>query len=304
MQHVTLSPAPDFLSGDSHVIVKAMATLFISYRRDDWSPARLLNSHLEQQFDVFLDVEDIAPGDAFPERLREALADCKVCFVIIGPGWMSERNLARLNQPGDWVREELTTVLQGTGVRTIPLLVGGTQLPLANQLPDVLQPLLARNALTLSHEKWDQECEHLAGQIPSWLSQPMQRVRERQIAPAVLPYLCDRVEQADDVLNALDAPTEAIPNTYLYTLPGHKWEGHEGLLERLTYERIFETAFSAEQTGVAVRPLEWNRDQAKRGQYDILLRRAIKRGAMQLPAAADEALMRFLREAVLSLTEN
>ena len=55
-----------------------MTKVFISYRRDDASAnAGRLCDWLKRQFredNIFLDTEKIAPGDNFPQVLRERLA--------------------------------------------------------------------------------------------------------------------------------------------------------------------------------------------------------------------------------------
>src|SRR5215208_6491161 len=66
--------------------------LFISYRRRFDSPsARLLKEALTEAFGegaVFRDVDDIAPGDAFPESIRKAVESCDAFLPLISPGWV------------------------------------------------------------------------------------------------------------------------------------------------------------------------------------------------------------------------
>ena len=64
-----------------------MSDLFISYRRDDGGWARGLFAALKADFDVFLDTnrDNIDYGDNFPQKISEALADCRFCLVLMGP---------------------------------------------------------------------------------------------------------------------------------------------------------------------------------------------------------------------------
>src|SRR5439155_18333293 len=70
----------------------ALANIFISYRREDSAAyAGRLCDHLEAVFGkarVFMDVEDIAPGQDFAQTIDQTIAKCNAALVIIGPRWM------------------------------------------------------------------------------------------------------------------------------------------------------------------------------------------------------------------------
>jgi len=53
--------------------------VFVSYRRVDSDPARSLSRELDhRQFDVFRDVDGIAPGTAFADEIRRHLESSRV----------------------------------------------------------------------------------------------------------------------------------------------------------------------------------------------------------------------------------
>jgi len=146
-----------------------MGGIFISYRRQDSQGfAGRLGEGLAERFGdakVFRDVE-IRPGDDYTVALREAVAACDVLLAVISRGWLHARNLAgarRLNQPDDWVRIEIETALD-RGVRVIPVLVGGAEMPPADLLPTSLAPLASRQAFVLADRRdgqWVEDMDRL-----------------------------------------------------------------------------------------------------------------------------------------------
>ncbi len=268
-----------------------MSDIFISYRRADAGWAGRLAQTLDERFDVFFDTEDIEAGDDFPADLQDALDACRVCCVVIGPEWVRPQQLARLAGERDWVRHELLTVLGRQRVKVVPLLLGGAQLPDETALPEPLRPLLRRNAFSITHEKWDSDCQALARQLERWLSGQALERAAREALPPVLPYLCDRVPQEEGLAERMETLAHRHP---VFILPGHMWESHDGFLDRLKYRGYLDQLFGSREVGVALCHLEWNRDKARAGQYADLIRRALMRSAMQRLIVPDEAWRAFL----------
>jgi hypothetical protein len=112
---------------------------------------------------IFQDVSTIRPGEDFVTALTAALDQCDVMLSVIGPRWATARGAEdqpRLQDPGDYVRLELSTAL-ARGKRIIPILVGGGQLPTATALPEDLKPLLNRQAIELRDAYWRDDLEIL-----------------------------------------------------------------------------------------------------------------------------------------------
>jgi len=125
--------------------------IFINYRRgDDAGHTGRLFDRLQDVFppeQLFLDVDNIAPGLDFVRVLNERVADCDIVLAVIGKGWLDSRDAAgnrRLEDPDDFVRIEITSALN-QGKRVIPVLVGEAQMPRPEDLPEALQPLTRRN---------------------------------------------------------------------------------------------------------------------------------------------------------------
>jgi formylglycine-generating enzyme required for sulfatase activity len=154
--------------------------IFISYRRSDSAGhARALHGELKRRLGggmVFFDRESIDEGVDFPERLRAAAESCAVCLVLIGPDWLEVRSASggrRLDDPNDFVRQEITTAL-GAGRYVIPVLFDDTAVPGADELPEPLRPLSARDALNLRGKAYEYEAQvdRLVQRVASALPKP------------------------------------------------------------------------------------------------------------------------------------
>jgi hypothetical protein len=141
--------------------------IFVNYRRgDDPGFAQALFGRLEQAFSheqLFMDVDNIAPGLDFVRVLDERVAECDVVLAVIGKGWIEARDAGgsrRLDDPDDFVRIEIVSALS-QGKRVIPVLVGDAQMPRREDLPEALQPLVRRNAVRLTHERFRADTQGL-----------------------------------------------------------------------------------------------------------------------------------------------
>jgi len=153
-----------------HCYAVSMTRIFISYRRDDSSGfAGRLEDDLSECFgdaSVFRDRE-IPAGADFARHLSERLASAEVALVVIGRSWLDARDRGgarRLDQPDDWVRREIEHVLDSDCL-VVPVLVDGATMPWPEQLPDTLDPLAGRQAVSLSDLRWRQDVEALADQL-------------------------------------------------------------------------------------------------------------------------------------------
>jgi outer membrane protein assembly factor BamD (BamD/ComL family) len=141
--------------------------IFINYRRgDDPGHTGRLFDRLQDVFEpqqLFLDVDNIAPGLDFVRVLNERVAECDVVLAIIGKGWIDARNAAgarRLDDPDDFVRVEIASALN-QGKRVIPVLVGDAPMPRPEDLPEAIRPLARRNAVRLTHERFRADTQGL-----------------------------------------------------------------------------------------------------------------------------------------------
>ncbi len=184
--------------------------VFISYRRADSEGyvGRLRDQLIAKTGEdiLFLDVDDIAPGQDFTQAIDDAISTCKVLVAVIGPQWVDiedREGNRRLDNPHDFVRLEVATALQ-RGILVIPVLVQRARMPKADQLPEDLKELSKRNALELSHNRFSRDVDDLVEAIKAELdSQPQMPSR-----PIDIPQ--ERPEVFDDLPDLPPAPP--VPN--------------------------------------------------------------------------------------------
>lgn len=110
-----------------------------------------------------MDIEAIPPGVRFDEYIAQAVGSCDVLIALIGPRWLAVTDKSgrrRLEDPGDFNRLEITTALK-RNIRVIPALVGGAEIPAAEDLPADLKPLARRQSYELADHRWAADCERL-----------------------------------------------------------------------------------------------------------------------------------------------
>jgi CHASE2 domain-containing sensor protein len=165
--------------GHRHALEEALGTqrgsgsrFFISYRHDQsrW-PARILHDALVARFgrsSVFMDKAAIDAGQVWPQRIEEAIAECSVMLVLIGPQWSGARHddgTRCLDSPDDWVRREVAGGLARDTVVVVPVLLDGAAMPEEDDLPDPLKALVACHAISLAGEDPDAEIGQLVDSI-------------------------------------------------------------------------------------------------------------------------------------------
>lgn len=94
-------------------------SIFINYRREDSKAyAILLREKIQASFEnvrVFLDTEDIKPGQRWPKRIEQELRQAEIVLSLIGRNWLmchDEHGIRRLDKKNDWVRREIEVALE------------------------------------------------------------------------------------------------------------------------------------------------------------------------------------------------
>ena len=135
------------------------ATIFISYREEDAKPwALLLRDELAAVFgegQLFLDKDALRSGE-WRTQLREGLSRCRVMLVIMGRRWLTVtdgRGRRRLDDVTDVHREEIALALSLPHVTLIPVLVDGTVMPRAEELPEDIRALTERQSYEISDRR-------------------------------------------------------------------------------------------------------------------------------------------------------
>ena len=141
--------------------------IFINYRRDDSiAVAGRLHDRLAETFgrdNLFMDVDNIPVGINFEEYLNNQVAQCDAMLSVIGPNWLNakdETHQRRLDKADDFVAIELAGAL-ARNILVIPVLVDGTRMPMASELPVSLKPFALRNAIQLRNTNFGSDAEQL-----------------------------------------------------------------------------------------------------------------------------------------------
>src|SRR5215467_8469963 len=148
------------------------AKIFINYRRDDSiAIAGRLHDRLAEAFgrdNLFMDVDNIPVGINFEDYLNNQVAQCDAMLSIIGPSWLNakdETNQRRLDKPDDFVAIEIVAALARSNILVIPVLVDGTHMPKASELPASLKPLALRNAIQVRNTNFGSDAEQLIAKV-------------------------------------------------------------------------------------------------------------------------------------------
>jgi hypothetical protein len=140
-----------------------VSTLFISYRRQDSAGhAGRISDRLAARFGsdhVFMDVQDIQPGQNFSVSIQQTLARCTHLLAIVGPRWL-EILKQRAAAGEDLVRHEVTAAMS-RGLTVIPVLVGGARMPDTSELPPELAAFGRCQAVEIRDERFDNDCADL-----------------------------------------------------------------------------------------------------------------------------------------------
>ena len=160
--------------------------IFISYRRDDASfPAGRLYDRLLAHFpknQIFMDVDNLDPGVDFFEAIETSVGSCDVLIAVIGKRWLlssDEEGKPRLDNTDDFVRLEIATALK-RNIRVIPVLVDGALMPRSSDLPDDLKLLVRRNALEVSHNRFNADLGRLIAAIERVLEKADAERKQRE----------------------------------------------------------------------------------------------------------------------------
>lgn len=146
------------------------AEIFISYRREDSiADATLIAKGLAEHFGaerIFIDLDDIRPGDRFLQRIGEIIAGCRAVVVVIGPAWLNAQRdgQRRLDDPKDVVRYEIAQAL-ARGLVVVPVLVRDAPLPRPEALPAEIAALMEHSALQVSMGRLREDVGRLAAAL-------------------------------------------------------------------------------------------------------------------------------------------
>jgi len=142
--------------------------VFVSYRRGAYSndaTARLIevlgNSLGKKR--ILDDFHDKEVGVNVRARIQNELKSASVILVVIHPEWLAA--MPRLPEANDYVRLEIEAALE-FGLKIIPVLVSGAQLPAPEALPESIRSIVGAHAVIIAeHTSYDAVVRRLADDI-------------------------------------------------------------------------------------------------------------------------------------------
>lgn len=199
-----------------------MRTIFLSYRRDDSEgQAGRLFDDLVEEFgadSVFMDVSGIDAGRDFRKVIDANVASCGVLLAMIGKDWTDvkdKQGRRRIDDPVDFVRLEIASALQ-RDIPVIPVLVQRASMPTAEQLPADLETFAYRNAVELTHARWDSDVQVLLNALRPIVydTQPESAAQHETVQVSQFP---DHVESGTDrnVKSPPPSPTGKLWKAYI-----------------------------------------------------------------------------------------
>jgi D-alanyl-D-alanine carboxypeptidase (penicillin-binding protein 5/6) len=148
--------------------VRVSGKIFVNYRRDDAkAEAARLHDRLAQSFgaaSVFMDVDNLLPGERFDLRLKEALAGTDVFLAVIGARWLDLLEARAQSGERDYVREEIAAALAAKLV-VIPVLMDRAALPKAASLPEDIRELALYHKHDVVYESFGRDVQALIAAI-------------------------------------------------------------------------------------------------------------------------------------------
>jgi hypothetical protein len=226
-------------------------SVFISYRRQDTASfAGRLYDRLEREFGrdpLFMDVDTIPLGVDFVKLVDEQVARCDVLLAIIGPGWLGARGDdggLRLDNPHDFVRVEIAAALK-RDIRIIPILVDGTRIPEAHELPDDIKGLATRNGLDIRNSSFRSDIDQLIHELQGQRSsQPPETGKDND-----LHYHTRRAKLAEEVLADFHQFADIIRAIRLPGGPKGESAAESAAKMRLRKSRASSTHISSQSRG-------------------------------------------------------
>jgi TIR domain-containing protein len=205
-----------------------MARIFLSYRRRESAYiAGSLKDKLEEHFgegSIFIDVDNIRVGLDFREQIGDAVGQCDVLLIIIGDQWLQsvdDQGNRRIDNSSDFVRIEIESALK-RNIPIIPVLVGGAEMPSANDLPPSIQRIVFRHAAELSagrdrHRHMDLLIRDLDAIFnPNTLSEAKETSEKEAIADPKKPGISDENDDRSKILGEIQKTLKGFTDKHLF----------------------------------------------------------------------------------------
>lgn len=153
--------------------------IFVNYRNTvslkDATSLRIKLEAVLGKGSVFMDKYEIKTGEEWEKKIRSVLEAAKVVLVLINPGWLEcpykdtkphkgkfwKKGARRLDDPEDWVRQEIELALKDKSKTVHLLLFSGAELPDESDYPEdsILPQLNGRQHYRITDDRADSDLE-------------------------------------------------------------------------------------------------------------------------------------------------
>ncbi|MCA8901155.1 MAG: toll/interleukin-1 receptor domain-containing protein [Hyphomonas sp.] len=215
-----------------------MPKIFLSYRRADsqWQTKAVyeaLRGYVaDPQTDIFYDLDSMTIGRNFRDRIDEAVEQCDILIAMIGRGWLTEvddvTGARRLDQGNDFVRLEIAAALK-RDIPVVPVLVDGTQMPQAEDLPEDIRELSFRHGVRLRPDSF----AHDIGTMISGLG-----LNKQAAQPGARPAETDAMGAVKDTFSQVAAQVSGLAPSG--TEAAKAWKPLRRSLSADEYQRFLE----------------------------------------------------------------
>lgn len=120
-----------------------------------------------------MDIDNIPLGVDFDAVIDRAVGKCDILIAVIGERWLhlTDNNRIKLiDKVQDFVRVEIAAALK-RNIVVIPVLLDNVTMPRADELPDDLRPLARKNAIEISHTRFNVDVDRLIKAIDQILNE-------------------------------------------------------------------------------------------------------------------------------------
>ena len=139
------------------------------------------------------------PGATWPQRIQHALQSSQYVLVVIGPDWLRAGSDAwgrrRIDDPSDWVRQEIATALREEKKILIPVSVRGGGIPPKDVLPPDVASISSKQAIEIRRDYWDHDIKLLMAQIDAKKASSAQLKQPASPYPSNVPIGPDPLDE-------------------------------------------------------------------------------------------------------------
>ncbi|PWR00367.1 RDD family protein [Leucothrix pacifica] len=154
---------------------------------------------------IFHDKSSLVGGSNWKQGIEESLKSCAVMLVVIGDGWLDQRNpdgTRRLDDPDDYVAMEIATALKND-FKVVPVLVDNAPRLHSDDLPDRIKDLAFIEPIIIRDDDWNADIRKVIEAIYLYTEDP-RKIGWRNFTSLFFSF-CGMMMVSEDVVATQDA---------------------------------------------------------------------------------------------------